>query len=102
MERIKNFFNDESGAAAVEYGLLVGLIACVIILAVSTSGRQHLRQVRCCCCCTACSDLILRARLHGAAPWRAQAPRIWQPDRKFKNPQVRYLMRPARLVLMTG
>ena len=31
MERIKNFFNDESGAAAVEYGLLVALIACVII-----------------------------------------------------------------------
>ena len=23
MERIKNFFNDESGASAVEYGLLV-------------------------------------------------------------------------------
>ena len=32
MERIKNFFNDESGAAAVEYGLLVGLIAVVIVV----------------------------------------------------------------------
>ena len=27
MERIKNFFKDESGASAVEYGLLVSLIA---------------------------------------------------------------------------
>ena len=31
MERIKNFFNDESGASAVEYGLLVTLIAVAII-----------------------------------------------------------------------
>ena len=29
MERIKNFFKDESGASAVEYGLLVSLIAVV-------------------------------------------------------------------------
>jgi len=27
MERIKNFFKDESGASAVEYGLLVAVIA---------------------------------------------------------------------------
>ncbi len=40
MERIKNFFKDESGAAAVEYGLLVGLIACVIILAVTALGQN--------------------------------------------------------------
>jgi pilus assembly protein Flp/PilA len=38
MERIKNFFNDESGASAVEYGLLVSLIAVVIIAAVTTLG----------------------------------------------------------------
>jgi len=38
MERIKNFFKDESGAAAVEYGLLVALIACVIIVAVTALG----------------------------------------------------------------
>lgn len=38
MERIKNFFKDESGAAAVEYGLLVALIACVIIGAVTALG----------------------------------------------------------------
>jgi pilus assembly protein Flp/PilA len=38
MERIKNFFNDESGASAVEYGLLVALIAAVIVAAVKTLG----------------------------------------------------------------
>jgi pilus assembly protein Flp/PilA len=38
MERIKNFFKDESGASAVEYGLLVALIAVVIIAAVTTLG----------------------------------------------------------------
>ena len=32
MERIKNFFKDESGASAVEYGLLVSWIALVIII----------------------------------------------------------------------
>ena len=36
MERIKNFFKDESGATAVEYGLMVALIAVVIIFAVQT------------------------------------------------------------------
>jgi len=40
MERIKNFFKDESGAAAVEYGLLVALIACVIIGAVTLLGTS--------------------------------------------------------------
>jgi pilus assembly protein Flp/PilA len=40
MERIKNFFKDESGASAVEYGLLVSLIAVGIILAVSTLGSN--------------------------------------------------------------
>ena len=40
MERIKNFFKDESGASAVEYGLLVGLIAVVIITAVSSLGTK--------------------------------------------------------------
>ena len=40
MERIKNFFNDESGASAVEYGLLVALIAVVIIAAVTSLGTS--------------------------------------------------------------
>jgi pilus assembly protein Flp/PilA len=38
MERIKNFFKDESGAPAVEYGLMVALIAVVIIAAVTALG----------------------------------------------------------------
>jgi pilus assembly protein Flp/PilA len=38
MERIKNFFKDENGASAVEYGLLVALIAVVIIAAVTALG----------------------------------------------------------------
>jgi len=40
MERIKNFFKDESGASAVEYGLLVSLIAVAIIVAVTTLGTN--------------------------------------------------------------
>ena len=40
MERIKNFFKDESGASAVEYGLLVSLIAVVIITAVTLVGTS--------------------------------------------------------------
>jgi len=38
MEQIKNFFKDESGASAVEYGLLVSLIAVVIIVGVRALG----------------------------------------------------------------
>ena len=37
---IKRFFKDESGATAVEYGLLVALIAVVIITAVTTLGTN--------------------------------------------------------------
>ena len=40
MDRIKTFFKDESGASAVEYGLLVALIALVIITAVTTLGTN--------------------------------------------------------------
>ena len=40
MERIKNFFKDDSGASAVEYGLLVSLIAIAIIVAVTTLGTK--------------------------------------------------------------
>jgi pilus assembly protein Flp/PilA len=38
MERIKNFFNDESGATAVEYALMVALIAVVIATTVGLLG----------------------------------------------------------------
>jgi len=39
MKALKKFMQDESGASAVEYGLLVALIAVVIIAAVSTLGK---------------------------------------------------------------
>ncbi len=38
MEKIRNFFKEESGATAVEYGLLVALIGVVIIGAVTALG----------------------------------------------------------------
>ncbi len=40
MERIMRFFKDEEGASAVEYALLVSLIAVVIIGAVSLLGTN--------------------------------------------------------------
>ncbi len=38
MECIKKFFVDESGATAVEYGIVVALIAGAIILALTALG----------------------------------------------------------------
>lgn len=40
MNAIKNFMQDEEGAAAVEYGLLVALIAAVIVGTVKILGGQ--------------------------------------------------------------
>ena len=40
MEKLRNFFEEESGATAVEYGLLLALIAVVIITAVTTLGTN--------------------------------------------------------------
>ena len=37
---ISKFIKDESGATAIEYGLIAGLIAVVIITAVSTVGTS--------------------------------------------------------------
>jgi pilus assembly protein Flp/PilA len=37
---VKRLFADESGATAIEYGLIVALIAVVIIGAVSTLGTN--------------------------------------------------------------
>jgi pilus assembly protein Flp/PilA len=45
---MKRFWNDESGATAVEYGLMVALIAVVIIGAVTLLGtglRDRFQQV---------------------------------------------------------
>jgi len=38
MKRLLNFLKDERGASAVEYGLLVALIAAVIVGAVTLLG----------------------------------------------------------------
>jgi pilus assembly protein Flp/PilA len=40
MSKIRSFFQDECGASAVEYGLLVSLIAVVIITAVTSLGTS--------------------------------------------------------------
>lgn len=40
MNAIKKFMQDEEGAAAVEYGLLVALIAAVIITVVGVLGTE--------------------------------------------------------------
>jgi len=39
-KQLARFFKDEDGAALVEYGLLVGLIAVVCIVAVTALGKQ--------------------------------------------------------------
>ena len=48
IQKIKNFLKDEEGATAVEYGLMVALIAVVIIGAVTllgTSTRDKFNEV---------------------------------------------------------
>ena len=40
MKAIRNFWKDEAGASAVEYGLLVALIAAVIIVAITALGTK--------------------------------------------------------------
>lgn len=40
MKRIKNFFSDESGATAVEYGIMVAAIAAVIVAVVFDIGEK--------------------------------------------------------------
>jgi pilus assembly protein Flp/PilA len=40
MKRLKKFFRDGEGATAVEYGLMVALIAIVIIAAVTILGTN--------------------------------------------------------------
>ena len=42
VQQVKNFWNDEVGATAVEYGMMVALIAAVIVLTVQTLGQQIL------------------------------------------------------------
>ena len=40
MEWLKRFLKDEEGATAVEYGIMVALIAAVIIIAVGVLGTN--------------------------------------------------------------
>jgi len=40
MEKLKKFFKDEEGATAVEYGILVALIAAAVITVVQTLGTK--------------------------------------------------------------
>jgi pilus assembly protein Flp/PilA len=40
MQIFKTFLNNESGATAIEYGLIAGLISVVIIVAVTAVGTQ--------------------------------------------------------------
>ena len=40
MDKLMNFLKDEEGATAVEYGLMVALIAVVIIIAVTLLGEN--------------------------------------------------------------
>ena len=40
LEILKNLFNDEAGATAIEYGLIAALISVVIITAVTTVGTN--------------------------------------------------------------
>ena len=37
---VTKFMNDESGATAIEYGLIVALIAVVIVTAITTLGGR--------------------------------------------------------------
>ena len=40
MKKLISFFKDEEGATAVEYGLMVALIAAVIVVAVDALGDK--------------------------------------------------------------
>jgi pilus assembly protein Flp/PilA len=40
MKKLINFFKDEEGATAVEYGIMVAAIAAVIVATVYTLGGQ--------------------------------------------------------------
>jgi pilus assembly protein Flp/PilA len=40
MTKVRRFFRNEQGATAVEYGMLVALIAAIIVTVVGTLGGQ--------------------------------------------------------------
>ena len=43
MKKLISFFKDEEGATAVEYGLIVALIAAIIVTTVGLVGQDVLR-----------------------------------------------------------
>jgi pilus assembly protein Flp/PilA len=42
---INKFFNDESGAAALEYGILIAVVAGVVLVTLSTLGTTLAGEV---------------------------------------------------------
>ncbi|MDP3294135.1 MAG: Flp family type IVb pilin [Nevskia sp.] len=40
IKKIQNFLRDDEGASAVEYGLIIGLIAVALVVIVGTIGGQ--------------------------------------------------------------
>jgi len=42
LKKVQNFLTNEEGASAVEYGLIVGLIAVVIVAVLLSSGQSLL------------------------------------------------------------
>ena len=40
MTVVKNFLRNESGATAIEYGLIAGLIAVVVVTSITTLGTK--------------------------------------------------------------
>lgn len=40
IQGVKNFWNDEAGVTAIEYGLLAGLIAVMIIAGATLTGQS--------------------------------------------------------------
>ena len=44
LKRIRDFARDQSGATAIEYGLIAGLIGVVIISAVTSVGTKVSKQ----------------------------------------------------------
>lgn len=49
MEKLLKFLRNDKGASAVEYGLLVALIAAVIVGAVTLLGGKFESDIRLCC-----------------------------------------------------
>ena len=67
MEKLIRFFKDEEGATAVEYGLIVALIAAVIVRLSATLGGQISRRFR-------RSSLLCNFKGAGNRGWESDVP----------------------------